>query len=50
MNKKVFKQAIIVFCERTGIPYYQVCNYLTDGRLMDIIRIYEELNSIKDEK
>lgn len=43
MDKKLFKKAMEKYSEERGIAMYMLRNYLTDGRLIGIIKIYDEL-------
>ena len=44
MNKELFKKAIKQYSKESGIVYYMIRNYLTDGRLIGILKIYDKLN------
>jgi hypothetical protein len=42
MDKKRFEQAMVKYSEDTGIGLHQLRGYLTDGRLIGILKIYDE--------
>ena len=46
MDKERFKQAIEKYSEETGIELHQLKHYLTDGRLIGILKVYDKLKLI----
>lgn len=49
MNKKIFKKAMIEYSKESQIAIYQLGHYLTDARLIGILKIYDKLNKVIDE-
>ena len=43
MNKNKFEKAIIEYSKKSGIGIHQLKHYLTDGRLIEILEIYDNL-------
>ena len=51
MDKLVFEKAILEYSKASGIGIHQLKHYLTDGRLIEILMIYDELkNKVKNGK
>jgi len=43
MNKENFRKAIIEYSRKSQIGIHQLKHYLTDGRLIGILEIYDKL-------